>query len=184
MCDWRVVSANRVGAPMACSCNVRRGSCRLEHSLPPSRSFGIDLGLDALCPDEHLVVRYQQPGAIPRGAAPRQERPWGGGGRSRRHQWRPDGVASRSAASGATLGVTVASGTVRRLKTSPRSSDRLLITMKGEPAPCHFNANPVRRVSAALSVTLQLGHTAPKLPRTTNVLRRHPGPVLRCSQLE
>jgi len=58
------------------------------------------------------------------------------------------------------LAVTVVSGTLRLL--NARSSDRLLIMLKGEPAPCHFNVNPVSRVSAALSVTLQLGHTAPK----------------------
>jgi hypothetical protein len=73
------------------------------------------------------------------------------------------------------LAVTVVSGTLRLLNAWARSSDRLLIMLKGEPAPCHFNANPVSRVSAALSVTLQLGYTAPKLPRTTNVRRRRSG---------
>lgn len=42
---------------------------------------------------------------------------------------------------------------------SARSADGNLITPQGDPAPCHFNANPVRRMSVALSATLQLGCT-------------------------
>ncbi len=64
------------------------------------------------------------------------------------------------------------SGSLRPSKTWARSSDRQFITVKGARAPCHFNANPVRRVSVALLVTLQLSCDAPNLRRTTNV-RRH-----------
>lgn len=60
------------------------------------------------------------------------------------------------------LEVTAVSRTLRLGLTSARSCHRQLITPKRELAPCHPNANPVRRVSATLSATLQLGHAAPK----------------------
>ena len=93
----------------------------------------------------------------------------------------PDRLALSSVVRVASLReVTATLGTVHVSKASARSADGRLITLQGEPAPCHFNANPVRRVSVALSTTLQRGHTAPNLRRTTNVRPRHPGSVPRC----
>lgn len=136
------------------------------------------------------VSRCSSHGPTPESRCPttcavrRWERRWGVGRRSHRPQRHRTARRRAPAESGFTLG--------RRCdvrNTEPAQDVGALFgsaahVPEAGPAPCHPNANPLRRVSAALSVTLQLRHTAPKPPRTTNVRRRRSGSVLRCVTIE
>jgi hypothetical protein len=161
VCSWRELSAIRVGGDVVGARTSHEGLSRLQHLVPRLCLHEIGFGL-RLVPGDYLERRGHGLASAPWGQGPSvgdQEKLVEGLGARR-----PDRLTMPFLVLGR-CGNHYIVWVVRLSKVSARSADSNLTTPQGDPAPCHFNANPVHRVSVALSATLQLGCDAPNLPR-------------------